>query len=188
MKKLRAAREIKVVQTRRDFICCTAAGALSLGSVGPLRAAENHVQFIELLALHTNEYLQAPYRVNGELLDKNLPAIHRLLRDHRTDEVHAIDPRLLDYLHDLGLVLGFGGPFHVISGYRSAATNARLRQASNGVAKRSFHMYGRAVDIRVPGVSSAQVRAAAIELRRGGVGHYPGSNFVHLDTGNFRHW
>lgn len=158
-----------------------------MGTAGNIAAAED-VRIIELLALHTNEYLRMPFRAGGELLNKNLPSIDHLLRDHRTDEVHAIDPLLLDYLHDLADALDLTVPFHVVSGFRSASTNEQLRRTSSGVAKRSFHLVGRAVDVRVPDMPVAQVREAAIALQRGGVGYYPRSGFVHLDTGRFRHW
>ncbi len=173
---------------RRDFISSAISASAIFAGNSNVFGAGNDVRIVELLALHTNEYIRAPYRVDGALLTGNLPDIDHLLRDHRTEETHPIDPLLLDYLHDLSGVLGLAGPFHVISGYRSASTNAKLRRFSSGVAKRSLHMEGRAVDIRVPDVPAAQVREAAISLRYGGVGFYPSSDFVHLDTGRFRHW
>lgn len=148
----------------------------------------NNINCIEFLALHTNEFLRVPLLANGQFLQPDLTAINVLFRDHRTNEIQAIDTALLVYLRDLRDVLQFDGPFHVISGFRSASTNALLRAKSPLVAKKSFHLTGRAVDIRVPGVASSDVRQAAIDLRFGGVGYYPRSDFVHLDTGRFRYW
>ena len=177
-----------VIRDRREFIAKTAAAALVPGVCSGANVLDTEKKKLELFALHTQEYLRTYYRVDGELLQPHCAAIDHLLRDHRTNEVHVIDPHLFDYLHDLGQLLGLQGPFEVISGYRSAATNAQLRRSSSGVAKRSFHMFGRAVDIRVPDIAVSEVRDAAISLERGGVGYYPRSEFIHLDTGRFRHW
>ncbi len=143
---------------------------------------------LNLVALHTMESLNLRYLVDGKYDDDNLAQINHLLRDHRTDEVHAIDLRLLDCLYELSRALELEVPIHVLSGYRSPATNAKLRLTSKGVAKRSFHMFGRAIDIRIPGFTAAQIRDAAWSLHRGGVGYYPELEFVHLDTGRVRSW
>ena len=181
-----------MLRDRRAFIRKTSALAASVtvsGMTAPaISASAGDVRSIELLALHTNEYLSGAFWARGKYIEPNLAAIDHLLRDHRTDEMHRMDPRLLNYLHDLANSLGVSGPFHVISGYRSAATNAQLRRKSSGVARRSFHMFGRAVDVRMPDVPTAIVRDAAIALERGGVGYYPRSDFIHLDTGKYRHW
>ncbi len=181
-----------MVHDRRAFIrnssAVAASVALSGASVPSLAASASDVRSIELLALHTNEYLSGAFWARGKYIEPNLAAIDHLLRDHRTDEMHRMDPRLLNYLHDLAASLGVTGPFHVISGFRSAATNAQLRRKSSGVARKSFHMFGRAVDVRMPDVPTAVVREAAIALERGGVGYYPRSDFIHLDTGRYRHW
>jgi uncharacterized protein YcbK (DUF882 family) len=100
----------------------------------------------------------------------------------------AIDPALLDLLHDLGARTGSTKPFEVISGYRSPATNEALRRASDGVARSSLHMSGRAIDIRLADVALPALRDAAIGLHGGGVGYYPRSDFVHVDTGRVRFW
>jgi len=118
-----------------------------------------------------------------------LAQLDRFLRDHYTGEVGRIDPQLHELLYTLGRRLDTQAPFHVISGYRCAATNERLRaHGGGGVAKRSLHMVGQAIDIRVPGVQLATLRDAALSLKAGGVGYYPGSQFVHVDTGPVRHW
>lgn len=138
---------------------------------------------------HTSESLRVVYREGPRYLTDALARIDHVLRDHRTDEVHPIDPALLDQLDRLAAMLGVGkDPYHVISGYRSPRSNAMLASRSGGVAKKSLHMEGRAIDIRIPGVPLARVREAALDMKAGGVGYYPGSDFVHLDTGRVRNW
>jgi uncharacterized protein YcbK (DUF882 family) len=110
------------------------------------------------------------------------------LRDHRTGEAAQIDRRLLDLLHNLVTALNAAEPIQIISGFRSAQTNALLASASSGVARKSLHMQGKAVDIRIPGVRLAVLREAAMSLRGGGVGFYPQSRFVHVDVGRVRYW
>ena len=137
---------------------------------------------------HTHERLSVRYFADGSYDADSLAALNRLLRDHRTGEQHPIDPALFDILHDLRVATGTASPFQVISGYRSASTNGMLRERSAGVASGSLHLQGRAVDVRLADVSSAALRDAAISLRRGGVGYYAASDFVHIDTGRFRTW
>lgn len=143
---------------------------------------------LALLNLHTNESLETVYWRNGVYRDRALTAVNHVLRDHRTGEVHPIERELLDLIVRLHRELGADAPYHVISGYRSPKTNAMLRNRSNGVASRSLHMDGRAIDIRLPGRRLAELRQTAISLRRGGVGYYPQSDFVHVDTGRVRTW
>ena len=110
-------------------------------------------------------------------------------RDHYSGEVGQIDPQLFHLLHHLRQTLGTEQPFEIISGYRSPLTNATLRQSrAGGVAKRSLHMEGKALDVRLPGVPLSELRDAALDLRAGGVGFYPREQFVHIDTGAVRHW
>ncbi|UJP04638.1 MAG: DUF882 domain-containing protein [Nitrosomonas sp.] len=143
---------------------------------------------IGFLNLHTGERTQATYWVNGRYVPESLRAINFVLRDHRTGERRMIDPDLLDILYLIQQKLGTRQEFHVISAYRSLATNAKLAEQSGGVAKNSMHTHGKAVDIRIPGRNLSDIRAAAMSLQAGGVGFYPASNFIHLDTGNFRFW
>jgi len=114
--------------------------------------------------------------------------IKHFLRDFRNEQTHDIDVGLLDELHDLYAAFDQRGRFEVISGYRSPATNAALRHVTTGVAEHSLHILGRAIDIRLTSAATKDLRAAALALRRGGVGYYPESNFVHVDTGPFRAW
>ena len=143
---------------------------------------------LSLRNLHTGETLKTTFWADGHYLQDELKAINTVLRDHRSGEVSRMDPHLMDVLYLLQQSVGIAGPFHIISGYRSPATNEKLRNNSNGVAKRSLHMQGQALDIRLSGVDSAKVRDAALALRAGGVGYYRKSDFVHVDTGRVRHW
>lgn len=140
---------------------------------------------------HTGESLNcATYWANGTAQPDALTEIYQILRDHRCNEVVEIDLDLLDQLTLLNQVLENREPLHIISGYRSPQTNAYLRQKSQGggVAKYSLHMDGRAIDIRIPGVDTLTLRKAALSLKKGGVGYYPGLKFVHMDTGSIRTW
>ena len=143
---------------------------------------------IALKNLHTSERLDIEYFREGAYLPDALSAIEVLLRDFRTGERHSIDPSLMDYLVEVAHALGVDPAFTVISGYRSPATNAQLREKSTGVAQRSLHMQGRAIDVRMTQVDCAALAAGALNLKRGGVGYYRASDFVHLDTGAFRTW
>ena len=137
---------------------------------------------------HTGVKLKLTYFERGNYIKDALQAINYLLRDFRTDDIHPIDTALLDQLFDLNQILGVNKPFHIVSGYRSPYTNAQLRKHSHGVAEHSFHLQGKAIDIRVEGVSSKTIRNAALARAQGGVGYYHRNNFVHLDTGKFRTW
>ena len=131
------------------------------------------------------------YCCGGEYQPEALKEINHILRDFRANEIKPIDPGLLDLLHELGGTLETDQPFHIISGYRSPHTNAMLRARGGehtGVASSSLHMVGKAIDIRVPGVKLDHLRGAARSLKLGGVGYYPSSNFVHVDTGRVRAW
>lgn len=143
---------------------------------------------LSFLNTHTGETLQAVYWCEGCYQPDALVAIDRVLRDHRTGDVGTIDRKLLDLLYALHAGFGSDQPFHVISGYRSAATNAELRRAGRCVAARSLHMEGRAIDLRLPGTPLCALRDAARAMEKGGVGFYPSSDFVHIDTGSVREW
>lgn len=144
---------------------------------------------LSLVNLHTGEKLNAEYWSRGRYVRDAMRAVNHLLRDHRNNSVHAIDPKLLDLVHALSRKLGRRGPIEIVSGYRSPETNAMLREADHsGVAQNSFHMRGMAIDLRVPNMATRHLQRAALSLRGGGVGYYPDSNFVHVDVGPLRHW
>jgi uncharacterized protein YcbK (DUF882 family) len=170
--------------SRRQFIAL-AASALTAPRVLHAGTSARTLAFSHT---HTGERLSVEYFNQGAYVPNALEAVNHFLRDFRTGGVHAIDPGLLDLLHGLADVTQSSQAFQVISGYRSPATNAFLRQHSEGVAAGSLHMDGRAIDIRLADVPLAQLRKAALEVGRGGVGYYPSSDFVHVDTGRVRAW
>src|SRR5262245_62659055 len=173
--------------SRRRFLCGAAGLALCLLVPGRARAAVAPARALSFSNLHTGERMRVTYREGGAYVPDALASLDRLLRDHRTGEVHPIDPALFDLLYDLRSATG-GSVFEVISGYRSAATNDALRARSTGIAEKSLHLVGQAIDVRLRGVETASLRRAALRLARGGVGYYPGPDFVHLDTGRVRYW
>ncbi|MDJ0807347.1 MAG: DUF882 domain-containing protein [Gammaproteobacteria bacterium] len=138
--------------------------------------------------LHTGEKIKLTYWAEGDYLADSLQEINHLLRDHRTGDVAQMDRALMDLLYSLQNRLDRQGEFQIISGYRSPKTNKMLRSQSSGVAKKSLHMQGRAIDIRLSGTELKHLRRAAIDLKLGGVGYYPKSNFIHVDTGRVRNW
>jgi uncharacterized protein YcbK (DUF882 family) len=164
--------------------------ALLVASMKPALAMGTVARSLRFQNIHTGERLSVEYWLNGKYLPDALAAINKVLRDFRTGAVKEIDPDLLDTLVRLHDRLETGKPFEVISGYRSPATNATLRAESghSGVAAKSLHMQGMAIDIRVPGRPLIQVRNAALTERAGGVGYYPQSDFVHVDVGPLRRW
>ena len=163
--------------------------ALAAGLPNAAKPAPERV--LSFFNTHTGERLKTAYCCNGVYQPEALKAINHILRDFRMNEIKPIDPTLLDMLHELGGTLEVDQPFHIISGYRSPHTNTMLRErggATTGVATRSLHMVGKAIDIRVPGVKLDHLRGAARSLKLGGVGYYPSSNFVHVDVGRVRYW
>ena len=176
---------------RRRFLRASVAGAVI--AAAPLATVSNTVwaaseRRLALLNLHTGERINQPYWMQGDYLPDSLAQINRVLRDHRSGEVYPIDPGLLDLLSALQQQVGSRAGYEVISGYRSPATNARLSSKSTGVAKRSLHMQGKAIDIRLPGTQLVHLHRAAKSLQAGGVGLYTSSNFIHVDTGRVRYW
>lgn len=143
---------------------------------------------LSLINTHTDEKLKIVYWADGRYDTDALAEINRLMRDHRSGDEHKIDPALLDTLHTLKQKLGANEPFLIISGYRSPATNAEMRKTNAGVARKSYHMQGMAADIRMPGRELTLLRNAALDIGKGGVGYYPRSDFVHIDTGPVRQW
>jgi uncharacterized protein YcbK (DUF882 family) len=146
---------------------------------------------LRLKNLHTGESLNVVYRVGDTYLPEALEKLNYFLRDHNTQDVADYDPKEFDVLHGvLARLRRPNGVIDIVCGYRTPQTNAALRQNSprSGVAEHSQHMEGKAIDIRVPGVSTVQLRNAALSLREGGVGYYPVSKFVHVDVGPVRQW
>lgn len=140
---------------------------------------------------HTRERIDLTYAINDQYVPDALRTLNRFLRDHYSGTVGQMDPQLFDLLHQVRLALGGSAlpAFEVISGYRCPETNSHLRNSrGGGVAKRSLHMEGKAIDVRLPGVPLAELRDAAIALGVGGVGYYPSEQFVHIDTGRVRRW
>jgi uncharacterized protein YcbK (DUF882 family) len=151
-------------------------------------AARPRAKRIDLVNVQTDEKVSVVYWDGSRYDVDALQEVDRLFRDYHTGEVRPIDPRLLDLLHDLRTTIGRRGPFHVLSGYRSPETNASLRREDRRVAQHSYHLDGKAADVRLPGVGCGVLLQAALELRRGGIGYYPNREFVHVDTGPVRAW
>ncbi|MBN8648901.1 MAG: DUF882 domain-containing protein [Caulobacterales bacterium] len=149
---------------------------------------EPEIRRANLYNLHTGENIDLVYKEKGVLINDAFVEVNKVLRDFRNDQTCEMDVKLLDLLDDLSSKLEVKSAFNVISGYRSPATNSMLAEKSNGVAKGSLHMQGKAIDIRVPGVALKHLRNVAKEMRNGGVGYYASSNFVHVDTGRVRYW
>jgi uncharacterized protein YcbK (DUF882 family) len=137
---------------------------------------------------HTSETLKATYWRGGQADRGALKDIDFILRDFRSGDIHRIDVKLLDLLSELHRRSGAKQPFQIISGYRSPKTNAMLAAESKGVATHSMHIEGKAIDIRVADVDLRKLYKTAVTMKAGGVGIYPGSNFVHVDTGRVRYW
>jgi len=175
---------------RRAFCASVVALAGAPMLALPKRAAASaSVRALAFQNTHTGEALALPYARGGTLLPDALRAFDNFLRDFRTGESHPIDPALFDQLHTLAAITGTRQPFQVISGYRSPATNQALREhGGGGVAQRSLHLEGRAIDIRLTDIGLADLRDAALSLKAGGVGYYAQSAFVHIDTGRIRRW
>jgi len=148
----------------------------------------NSMRRLHLMNEHTGDDLDLVYYLNGIFINDNLSKLNFLMRDRRANIATQMDTTLYDILYSVKTVLGTDEPVHVLSGYRTPETNARLRKRSKRVAKFSLHMEGRAADIYIPGFSVRQVHEAAMSLKAGGVGLYAKSNFVHIDTGNVRYW
>ncbi len=176
--------------SRRGFLKVAACGtALLAGSPALAATALTTERVLSLYNPNTTEALRLVYWIPGEgYIRESLQELSQTLRDHRNDQVKLFDPHLLDQLYALQLQLDYRKPVHVISGYRSPETNAMLRRRSRAVARESYHMKARAMDLRMPGRNVSDMRKAAMALNAGGVGYYPRSRFIHLDTGDVRSW
>jgi uncharacterized protein YcbK (DUF882 family) len=174
--------------SRRHFVKALAPGLAVVAASKRLLARPLGSRVLDFVHTHTGERLAVEYFGGGQYVADALASVNHFLRDFRTGDIHAIDPGLLDLLHDLTDLTGTSRPFQVISGYRSPATNEMLRHSSEGVAAGSLHMRGQAIDIRLADVPLGKLRSAAQSVGRGGVGYYPASDFVHVDTGRARSW
>jgi uncharacterized protein YcbK (DUF882 family) len=183
----------RVLQTCGLLGAVPAAGAARsvFGRAAPVASSAAIVagsKHVALYNLHTGEKLTLEFYRGDDYLADSMTAIQTLLRDYRNGEQHPIDPKLMDYLFDVARILNVEPVFSVISGYRSPQTNEHLRERGDGVARHSLHLEGRAIDVRLSGVSCADLAAQARDMTRGGVGYYQKSDFVHLDTGRYRTW
>jgi uncharacterized protein YcbK (DUF882 family) len=182
--------------TRRTFLqtaCAAGAGIAVARVVTAQGTAVSETPLpersIELHNTHTNEAVSVIYRRGEEYQEQALASLRNLMRDHRNGETHDIDPALYDQLHDLALAAHCPPRFEIISGYRSPESNSAMAsRPGSGVAKHSLHMEGRAIDVRLHGCSCADLRDLALAAKRGGVGYYRKSDFVHIDTGRVRTW
>lgn len=179
-------------KARRKFVNLSVAGIALVASgalnILPASARQTIGHEVSIKNAHTGERFQGVYRIGSYYVPAAFRRINRVLRDHRTGDIHPIDPKLIDTLSRIQRDCQCSQAIDVLSGYRSPKTNSMLRRASSGVAQNSYHMKGQAADIRVPGSSTSKVRNTARALRVGGVGFYPRSNFVHVDTGDVRTW
>ena len=175
---------------RRSFLKSSVALASVIGMPALAKAAQSAPgeRTLRLYNTHTGESLRRVFWAEGQFIPDALQDINKLMRDHRNDKIAAIDPQLLLLVNEVSNKFGDGQQLHIISGYRSPESNAKLAARSNGVARHSMHMDGKAIDIRLPGKNLAQLHKAAMSLRGGGVGYYPDSQFVHMDTGRVRYW
>ncbi len=153
-----------------------------------LSKADYYEKRLRLYHTHTGEHIDATFWVDGEYIYEELDRLNIFLRDYKTDEIFPMDVNLIEYLHSIKRALRTQKEFNILSAYRSQKTNLYLRKHSRGVAKNSFHLYGKAVDINLPGYRLSTLKYAALSLRRGGVGYYPKSHFIHIDTGKPRFW
>jgi uncharacterized protein YcbK (DUF882 family) len=152
-------------------------------------AAELPERHVELFNTHTSETAKVVFKRGTQYDAAALESLKKLLRDHRNGEMHDMDPRLYDQLHDLALAAHCEPHFEIISGYRSPESNNEMSsRPGSGVAKKSLHMQGRALDVRLKGCPCSNLRDLALAAKQGGVGYYQRSDFVHIDTGAFRTW
>lgn len=182
---------LKRAVQRRHFILGMGALAAAGMVPGKSRASNAEVKerrILQLHNLHTDEFCESCFWANGKYQKGELHKLDLNLRDHRSGEVTTMDRALYEQLYFLQTTLGAEQGFEIISGYRSPASNELLRQNSSGVAKNSYHTRGQAIDIRMPGVALERLHELALSMQAGGVGYYPGSQFIHIDTGPVRSW
>ncbi|SRR5690606_17204438 len=176
--------------SRRKFLQTLSVATAGLVLYSPWHKvfADSKERTLSFFHTHTGEHLELTYFSNGLYHGNALAELNRYLRDFRTEEIYPIDKNLLDFLYAVKVACNSKGTFEVISGFRSPQTNQSLQEMGRGVATRSLHMEGRAIDIRLTDVETLNLKKAAVSLQRGGVGYYAESDFVHLDTGRVRYW
>ena len=163
------------------------AGGVQAQSDVPPTTPDDHS--IELYNTHTRATVKVVYKHGDQFDAAALEQLNKVLIDHRSGETHPMDPKLFDQLHDLALAAGVAPRYEIISGYRSPESNSSMSaRPGSGVSKNSLHMQGRAMDVRLKGVTVEKLRDLALAAKRGGVGYYQRSQFVHIDTGSFRTW
>jgi len=186
------SRSLKTGLSRRNFIkLLVCSGILSYSSKSAFAAIDGIAlkeRSLSLFNPHTKERFEGIYWCDGDYVSNALNNINHIMRDIRTNDVKPIDTHLLDLIFSISIKLKPEAPFRVISGYRSPKTNTLLRKRGNGAAKKSYHIKGQAVDIRLPGYRTSVLRRSAYELKKGGVGYYPKRRFVHIDVGPVRYW
>ena len=177
-------------KSRRNMLMGIAAGGLITALPGTASAGRLSLPHykIHLVNAHTNEKFHGVYRIGNRYLPEAFRKINSFMRDFRTGDVYTMDKKLIDILASIQVRSQQKAPIEILSGYRSPKTNSMLRKASSGVAKNSYHLKGQAADLHIPGYSTSQLRAIAIDLGVGGVGYYPRSDFIHVDTGDVRTW
>jgi uncharacterized protein YcbK (DUF882 family) len=174
---------------RAGFCCSIAAIVMVLGCEGLQTAtADGDTRTLSFHNTHTNENLTVTFKVNGRYDEEALNKINHVLRDFRENQPTTMDPHLIDLVWEVYREVEATEPIQIVCGFRSPVTNEMLRRRSNGVAKFSQHMLGKAMDFFIPGVPLEKLREVGLRAQRGGVGFYPSSNFVHMDTGSVRHW
>lgn len=161
---------------------------LLLMSLGLANTSLDDQRGLSFYHTHTGKALSVVYYRDGAYVPDALRSVNDFLKDFRNGEQHTIDPALLDVLHEIKVKTNSRAPFEVISAFRSPKTNSMLRSRSTGVAQNSMHLKGQAIDVRLRDVSLSKLRDIALHLQRGGVGFYPASEFVHVDTGRVRRW
>jgi uncharacterized protein YcbK (DUF882 family) len=176
---------------RRAFLKSSAVFASTLTVPAIVRAAPAAAPYERSLRMyntHTGESLRTIYWAEGKFVPEAMNDINKLLRDHRNNKIAQMDPKLVFLLDQVSTAVGSNSVVHVISGYRSPESNQLLAATTNGVARHSMHLDGKAIDVRIPGRDLAALHQAALRVGGGGVGYYPASQFVHMDTGRLRHW
>jgi len=166
------------------YVCWSGAQAEATGAES-IATGDRELSFVHT---HTGKSVSLVYFRNGAYVPQALETLNRFLSDFRSGEVVKMDPRLFDILYQIKMLSGTRSPFQVISAFRSPGTNEMLRSRSKGVARNSQHVLGKAIDIRLADVNTKRLRELALSLKAGGVGYYPDSDFVHVDTGRVRKW